>query len=80
MAGDQLSATTKYYYQNAVTNTTGNNLTTSIVTALIQSILGSPATGLAKGNTTPISTQLNADASVSQQDCPCIGRRKGLYR
>ena len=38
MAGDQLSATTQYYYQNAVTNTTGNNLTTSIVTALIQSI------------------------------------------
>ena len=70
MAGDQLSATTKYYYQNAVTNTTGDNLTTSIVTALIQSILGSPATGLAKGNSTNISNQLNADAIFKIKTAP----------
>ncbi len=70
MAGDQINAMAKYYYQNAVTNGTGNNLTASIVTALVQSILGSPATGPAKGNTTPISTQLNANSSFLSRTAP----------
>ena len=78
MAGDQISATTQYYYQNAVTNTTGNNLTTSIVTALIQSILGSPATtGLDKGNTTPISTELNADPNFISATAPDANNAAG---
>jgi RHS repeat-associated protein len=77
MAGDQLSATTQYYYQNAVTNTTGNNLTTSIVTALVQSILGSPATGLAKGNTTNISTQLNANTAFNTATAPDANNATG---
>jgi RHS repeat-associated protein len=77
MAGDQLSATTQYYYQNAVTNTTGNNLTSSIVTALVQSILGSPATGLAKGNTTNISTQLNANTAFNTATAPDASNATG---
>ena len=77
MAGDQLNATTKYYYQNAVTNGTGNALTPSIVAALIQSILGSPATGLAKGNTTPISTQLNASIGFKGVTAPDANNATG---
>ncbi len=77
MAGDQLNATAKYYYQNPVTNGTGNNLTSSIVTALIQSILGSPATGLAKGNTAPISTQLNADPFFVSKTAPDASNASG---
>jgi RHS repeat-associated protein len=61
---------TQYYYQNLVTNGTGNNLTTSIVTALIQSILGSPATGLAKGNITNISNQFNIDPNFLGKTAP----------
>lgn len=71
MAGDQINATASYYYQNPVTNGTGNNLTTTIVTALAQTILGSPATTtLDKGNTTPISTELNADGSFISKTAP----------
>ena len=58
MAGDEITATTQYYFQNNVTNGTGDNLTTDILTTLVQSILGSNNTGLAKGNTTEISNQL----------------------
>jgi RHS repeat-associated protein len=71
MAGDQINATASYYYQNPVTNGTGNYLTTSIVTALAQTILGSPATtSLDKGNTTPISTELNADGYFLNKTAP----------
>ncbi|MDE3184870.1 MAG: hypothetical protein KGM16_15775 [Bacteroidota bacterium] len=70
MAGDQISASTSYYYQDPVTNGTGNNLTASILTTLVQSILGSPATGLAKGNTSDISTQLNADYNFVDKTAP----------
>lgn len=61
MAGDQISAATNYYYQNNVTNTSGNNFTNDVITTLINSILGSGSTGLAKGNTVNISNQLNLD-------------------
>ncbi len=77
MAGDQLSATTKYYYQNAVTNSTGDNLTAPILTALVQSILGSPATGLAKGNSANISNQLNADAIFKTKTAPDANNATG---
>ena len=71
MAGDQINATASYYYQNPVTNGTGNNLTTSIVTALAQTILGSPVTtSLDKGNTTPISTELNGDGYFLSKTAP----------
>ena len=60
------------------TNGTDNNLTTSIVTALIQSILGSPATtGLDKGNTTPISTELNADPNFVSKTAPDANNAPG---
>ncbi len=77
MAGDQISASTKYYYQNAVTNGTGDNLTAPILTALVQSILGSPATGLAKGNSTNISNQLNADALFKTKTAPDANNATG---
>lgn len=70
MAGDEITATSQYYYQNAVTNTTGNTLATDVLTMLINSILGSSSTGLAKGNTTNISNQLNVDPYFINQTNP----------
>ena len=60
-----------------ITNGTGNNLTGPIITSLVQSILGSPATGLAKGNTTPISTNLNADALFNSATAPDANNATG---
>lgn len=77
MAGDTINAMTQYYYQNPVTNGTGNNLTSSIITALVQSILGSPATGLAKGNTANISTQLNSNVPFNSITAPDANNPSG---
>jgi len=78
MAGDQINATVSYYYQNPVTNGTGNDLTTSIVTALAQTILGSAVTtSLDKGNTTPISTELNADGYFLSKTAPDANNSTG---
>jgi RHS repeat-associated protein len=77
MAGDEITATTNYYYQNPVVNSTGNNLTGPIITSLVQSILGGPATSLIKGNTTPISTNLNADALFNSATAPDANNATG---
>lgn len=59
MAGDLVNATTQYYYQNTVVNTTGSTLVNDVLLSLIGSITGSSATGtLVKGATGNISSQL----------------------
>ena len=70
MAGDEISATAGYYYQNPVVNNTGNTLTESILHSLVQSILGSPATGIAKQNTSGIWGGLHADAAFVAHTAP----------
>src|SRR5690606_30351271 len=77
MAGDELSATTNYYYKDPVTNSTGNNLSATIITSLIQSILGSPAAGLAKTNTTGIANQLNANTEFLNKTAPDANNPNG---
>lgn len=62
MAGDLITATTEYYIQNLVTNTTGNSLTTPVLNTLIATLSGSGATSsLVKGGSAGINTQLAAD-------------------
>jgi RHS repeat-associated protein len=78
MAGDEITATTQYYYQNAVTNGTGNNLSGQIITSLIQSILGSSsASTLAKSNTANINTELSVDPGFLNATNPGAGNATG---
>ena len=77
MAGDQISATSQYYFQNNVTNSTGDNLTTDILATLVQSILGSSNTGLAKGNTTNITNQLGLNGSFTSITSPDANNPNG---
>jgi RHS repeat-associated protein len=77
MAGDQISATTQYYYQNNVTNGTGNNLTNDVLNQMLQSILGSSSTGLAKGNTTSISNNLLIDPNFVSATNPQANNPNG---
>ncbi len=64
MAGDQLTATTLYYFQNAVTNTSRTtSLPQDVLNALISAIGGSNQTNtLVKGASGNISTQLGGSA------------------
>lgn len=63
MAGDEISATSMYYYQTTNTNTAGGpSLITDVINGLISAITGSSTTsGLLKGNTSLINTQLTAN-------------------
>ncbi|MDB5221575.1 MAG: repeat-associated core domain protein [Chitinophagaceae bacterium] len=70
MAGDVITATSQYYFQNNVTNGTGDNLTSDILATLAQSILGSSNTGLAKGNTTNITNQLGLNGAFTSVTAP----------
>lgn len=77
MADDRISTTTQYYYQNNTTNTTGNNLTTAIITSLIQALLGSPSTGVAKGNSGIISNELNVNSDFLHTTAPDANNSNG---
>jgi RHS repeat-associated protein len=73
MAGDQVSAQTDYYYQNAVTNNNGGpSLLSDLLTSLVNAISGSSATSsLIKSNATVINTQLTGNApfnSINEPD------------
>lgn len=62
MAGDEVSATTIYYYQSSVTNISGTSHVTDVLGSLAQAIAGGAATtGLAHGSTaaTAITGQLD---------------------
>jgi len=78
MAGDVLSANVQYYYKNTVTNGTGNNLTTTIIGALIQAITGSSSTSsLAKNATANISSNLNVDPLLVNKTAPDAANAAG---
>src|SRR5690606_12588025 len=68
MAGDEVSATTLYYYQNNVVNTnSGNNLLSSIISALTGAISSSAVTdGVTKGAATNITNNLNTNGLFNQ--------------
>jgi RHS repeat-associated protein len=67
MAGDQVSATTIYYYQNPVTNSSGGaTLVTDLLVALTQTIAGSPVTsGLQKGAASSITAPFSNSAAFT---------------
>ncbi len=78
MAGDELSATTQYYYQNPVVNQTGNNLTSNVINALIQAISGSSNTiSVIKGSAGNISTNLNGTAPFINKTSPDAANPNG---
>lgn len=72
MAGDQVSATTIYYYQNPVTNTSGGpTLITDLLFALTQAIAGSPVTSdLAKGAASNITSPLSTSSPFASVTNP----------
>ncbi len=75
MAGDQISATTIYYYQNPVTNTSGSTtLLTNLLASLTQAIAGSPSTSaLMHGAAGNITTALNGSAPFTGLICSRSG-------
>ena len=79
MAGDFVSATTQYYYQNPVSNTSGNStLPEDVISALLQEILLSTATNLLlKGATANINSQLNGNNSFKNFVAPDANNPNG---
>ncbi len=79
MAGDQVSANTMYYYQNAVTNTSGGpSLVGDLVTSLVNAITGSGgANSLLKGNTTAINSNLTASVPFKNINEPDYNNATG---
>lgn len=67
MAGDQVSATTIYFYENPVTNPSGGaTLVTDLLVALTQTIAGSPVTtGLQKGAASSITAPFSNSAAFT---------------
>ncbi|MBC7687810.1 MAG: hypothetical protein H7211_06480 [Aquabacterium sp.] len=67
MAGDEISATSMYYYQNAVINTSGGaSLLSDLLASLVNAISGSSSTSsLLKANAAAISTQLTGNVPFS---------------
>jgi RHS repeat-associated protein len=72
MAGDQVSATTLYYYQNAVTNTnTASTLANALLVSLGQAIAGGPSTsGVVKGSSSNITSLLNTSTPFTNAIAP----------
>lgn len=78
MAGDQISAMTQYYYQNPVTNSTGNNLVNDVIGSLLQSLSGSSIVApLAKDGATGISTQLGSNLPFADAVGPDASNASG---
>ncbi|TAG29585.1 MAG: hypothetical protein EAZ35_10185, partial [Sphingobacteriia bacterium] len=63
MAGDELSATTQYFYKSAVSNSSGTNqLATDVLSSLLQAISGGAATsGITKTSAANITGQLSGN-------------------
>lgn len=72
MAGDEISATTLYFYKNTVTNSnSGNGMLSTILGGLINAISGSTVTnGLVKDGASGINTQLNANSGFTNITAP----------
>lgn len=72
MAGDEINATTLYYYKSpVVNNSNGTGLATSVLTSLMSAISGSSVTNAAvKGGAGNISSNLGADLSFINHAAP----------
>lgn len=80
MAGDKVSATSLYYYKNAVVNNSGNNtVLNSIIAALTSAISGSAGTtGLVKaGSTSGIASNLSTSYPLDQATAPDAANPNG---
>lgn len=79
MSGDNVSGRAPYYYQNAVTNTSGpNNLIGSVLSSLVGAISGSSATGsVVKGQSGPINTTLNGNVPFGTATAPDASNPSG---
>jgi RHS repeat-associated protein len=79
MSGDNISGQAPYYYQNAVTNTSGaNNLLTSVVSSLVNAITGSTATNsVTKGASGNINTTLTGDFQFNGATGPDASNASG---
>lgn len=72
MAGDVINATTQYYYQNPVTNTSnGSGILTSVLTSLTNAISTSNvASGFLHGQASTITNPLGGNGLFGQQISP----------
>ncbi len=80
MAGDEISATTIYYYQDPVVNTSGTSNVTDVLGSLVQAISGGSATsGLTHGSAaaTAITSQLGGSVPFSSAVSPDAGSTAG---
>ncbi len=79
MAGDQVSATTIYYYQAPVTNTSGNTtLLSNLLLSLTQAIAGSGVTSVAhQGAAGNITSLLNGNVPFTSVIAPDASNATG---
>lgn len=79
MAGDEVSATTIYYYQNPVTNQSGGtSVLTNLLVSLAQAISGSGVTsGLTKTAASAITSQLSSSVPFSTLTNPDAANASG---
>ena len=78
MAGDQLSTTVQYYYQNTVVNSSGSNVFSNVLSILGAAIVGAPGTAsTVKNACTAITGNLNTGTAFSQIISPDINDAGG---
>jgi RHS repeat-associated protein len=79
MAGDEISVSADYYYQNAVTNTSGGpSLIGDLLTSLVNAISGSSSTSsIIKGNVGSINTQLTGNVTFNSLNEPDYNNATG---
>jgi RHS repeat-associated protein len=72
LAGDEVSATTIYYYQNPVTNTSGSTtLLSNLLLSLTQAIAGAPVTSpVHQGTASNITSALNGNVPFTDAVAP----------
>ncbi|MES2372836.1 MAG: DUF6443 domain-containing protein [Bacteroidota bacterium] len=71
MAGDLVTTTTQYFYQNPASNSTGASPLTNVIQSLLQAITGSSATNaVTKGATANIGSQLNNSTPLNNMVAP----------
>lgn len=78
MAGDEISATTQYYYQNAVVNTTGgSSFLTDVINGIVNAISGSSASSVLKANAATVGTQLTGNVPFNSLTEPDYNNASG---
>ena len=78
MAGDQISATTIYYYQNPVTNQSGvTTLLTDLLSSLGQAISGGAVSSVAKNGAGNITSLLSSSVPFADAIAPDANNASG---